>query len=247
LIIVDDQQQGPCGHSGRSCRHHQDIILNLCTSQDFFTILMRHCPLTPATPGASSALIGISPQATFQEILMHTSYRVSRTRTIVIAALAAVGLAAVAVYAATSSDTTSQEAPAGDYGHRHHHGAAGPFIHALRQLNLSAEQQTQIKSIFAASKPQFQSLGASMRSNAETMAAMSPTDPGYPALLATAKANAAARIQQMSDVKAQIFALLTKAQQEQIPQIIAADKARWQQRHQNSAPAATTATPATAS
>jgi periplasmic protein CpxP/Spy len=179
--------------------------------------------------------------------MMHTSYRaVSRTRTIVIAALAAAGLAAVAAHAATSSDTTSQ-ATAGDYWHGHHHGAAGRFMHALRQLNLSAEQQTQIESIFAASKPQFQSLRASMRSNAETMAAMAPTDPAYSALLATAKANAAARIQQMSDVKAQIFALLTKAQQEQIPQIIAADKAKWQQRHQNSAPAATTATPATAS
>jgi periplasmic protein CpxP/Spy len=179
---------------------------------------------------------------------MHTSHRaVSRTRTIVIAALAAAGLAAVAVHGAATSDTTSQQAPAADNWHGHHHGAAGPFMHALRQLNLSAEQQTQIKSIFAASKPQFQSLGASMRSNAETMAAMSPTDPGYPALLVTAKANAAARIQQMSDVKAQIFALLTKAQQEQIPQIIAADKAKWQQRHQNSAPPATTATPATAS
>ena len=99
-------------------------------------------------------------------------------------------------------------------------------MHVLKQLNLSAEQQTQIKSILAASKPQFQSLGAGMRSNAEAMAAMSPTDPGYPALLATAKANAAARIQQMSDVKAQIFAVLTQAQQEQIPQIIAADKAQ---------------------
>ena len=85
-------------------------------------------------------------------------------------------------------------------------------MHVLKQLNLSAEQQTQIRSILAASKPQFQSLGAGMRSNAEAMAAMSPTDPGYHALLAAAKASAAARIQQMSDVKAQVFAVLTPAQ-----------------------------------
>jgi periplasmic protein CpxP/Spy len=178
---------------------------------------------------------------------MHTSPRaMNGLRTIVVAALAVAALAAFAIHAAPSSDTSSQ-ASGGDHWHRHHHGPAGRFMHVLKQLNLSAEQQTQIKSILAASKPQFRSLGAGMRSNAEAMAAMPPTDPGYPALLATAKANAAARIQQMSDVKAQIFAVLTPAQQEQIPRIIAADKAKWQQRHQNSAPAATTATPATAS
>jgi len=126
---------------------------------------------------------------------------------------------------------------------RHHHGPAGRFMHVLKQLNLTPEQQTQIKSIFATAKPQFQTLGASMRSNAEAIAAMSPTDSAYPALLATAKANAAARIQQMSDVKAQIFAVLTKVQQEQIPQIIAADKAKWQGHHQNSAPATSASTP----
>jgi periplasmic protein CpxP/Spy len=178
---------------------------------------------------------------------MHTSHRaMNGLRAIVIAALAVTGLAAFVVHAANSTDTTSQ-ASGRHYWHRHQHGPAGRFMHVLKQLNLSAEQQTQIKSILAASKPQFQSLGAVMRSNAEAMAAMSPTDPGYPALLATAKANAAQRIQQMSDVKAQIFAVLTQAQQEQIPQIIAADKAKWQQRHQDSAPAVTTATPATAS
>ena len=176
---------------------------------------------------------------------MNTRYRaLPRTRSIVIAALATAGLAAVAVQAATSTETTAPSS-AGQHWHGHRHGPAGRFMHVLKQLNLTAEQKTQIKSIFEAAKPQFKSLGADMRSNAEAMAGMSPTDSAYPALLATAKANAAARIQQMSDVKAQIFAVLTKTQQEQIPQIIAADKAKWQQRHQNGAPA--TSAPATAS
>jgi protein CpxP len=172
---------------------------------------------------------------------MNTHSRaMNRTRTIVIAALVAAGLAGVAVHAATSSQASGEH-------HWHGHGPARHFMHVLKQLNLTAEQQTQIKSIFAAAKPQFQTLGASARSNAEAMEGLSPTDSGYPALLATAKANAAARIQQMSDVKAQIFAVLTKAQQEQIPQILAADKAKWQQRHQNSAPVASASTPATSS
>jgi periplasmic protein CpxP/Spy len=178
---------------------------------------------------------------------MNTSNRATpRTRTIVIAALAAAGLIGVAVHAATSSDTTSQTGVAHGW-HGHHHGPAGRFMHVLKQLNLSAEQKTQIKSIFETAKPQFQALGANMRSSAETLASMAPTDSGYPALLAAAKTNAAARIQQMSDVKAQIYAVLSKAQQEQIPQILAADKAKWQQRHQNSAQPGTTSTPATSS
>jgi len=170
--------------------------------------------------------------------MTRSSQAMSRTRTILIAALAAAGLAAVAVHAATSADTTSQNS-VGHHWRGHHHGPAGRFMHVLKQLNLTPEQRTQINSIFAAAKPQFQSLGADMRSNADAMAAMSPTDAGYPALLATAKASAAARIQQMSDVQAQIYAVLTKTQQEQIPQIIAAAKAKWQQHQQNSAPAAT--------
>lgn len=178
---------------------------------------------------------------------MNTTYRaMPRSRSILIAALAAAGLAGVAVHAATASDTASQGSGVPGW-HGHHHGPAGRFMHVLKQLNLSAEQKTQIKSIFEAAKPKFQALGANTRSNAEALAGMAPTDAGYPALLATEKANAAARIQQMSDVKVQIFAVLTKAQQEQIPQILAADKVKWQQQHQNSAPPGATSTPATSS
>jgi Spy/CpxP family protein refolding chaperone len=165
----------------------------------------------------------------------------NRTRAIVIATLAAAGLAGVAVDAATSSGTTP-EASAGH--HWHHHGR---FMHVLKQLNLTAEQQTQIKSIFASAKSQFRELGASMRANHEALAAAAPTDAGYPALLATEKANAAKRIEQMSAVKTQIYAVLTPEQIKQIPQILAADKAKWQQRHQNSAPAASTSGTATSS
>src|ERR1700733_282093 len=163
-----------------------------------------------------------------QEILMNTTSRViSRSRAIAIAAIAAAGLAVVAVNAATSTDTTRPPAPSGHW----HHGAAGHFMHVLKQLNLSAEQKTQVKSIFASAKPQFQALRESMRSNHEALAAATPSDSNYPALLATEKANAGKLIDQMSAVKTQIYAILTPEQIKQIPQIIAADKAKWQQRH----------------
>jgi len=171
------------------------------------------------------------------------SQPMNRTRALVIAALAAAGLAAVAVQAATSSDAT----PPAAHGHWHHHGPGARFMHVLKQLNLSAEQKTQIKGILTAAKPQFQGLRESMRSNHEALAAAAPTDAGYPALLATEKANAAKRIEEMSAVKTQIYAVLSAEQIKQIPQIIAADKAKWQERRQNSAPQATASTPATTS
>ena len=174
---------------------------------------------------------------------MHTSQAINRTRAIAIAAIAAVGIAGVVAHAATSSDPAAQPSA----GHWHHHGPGAHFMHVLKQLNLSAEQQTQIKSIFASAHSQFKEMGASMRSNHEALEATAPTDAGYPALLATEKANAAKRIEQMSAVKTQIYAVLTPAQIKQIPTVIAADKARWQQRHQGPAPASNPATPATSS
>ncbi len=172
---------------------------------------------------------------------MNTPSRaMNRSRAIVIAALAAAGFAAVAGNAATSTDATSPPAAS---EHWHHHGPAAHFMHVLKQLNLSAEQKTQIKGIFASAKPQFQALRESMRSNREALAAATPSDANYPALLATEKANAGKLIDQMSAVKTQIYAILTSEQIKQIPQIIAADKAKWQQRH----PAATAGAAATSS
>jgi Spy/CpxP family protein refolding chaperone len=139
-----------------------------------------------------------------------------RTRTVLIAALVTTALAGLA-WAATVPHA----------GHVHAGGPAGHFMHLLEQLNLTPEQQTQVDSIIAAAKPQFQTLRASGQTALEALAVTAPTDPTYPAVLAAAKASAAAHIQQMSDVKSQVYAILTPAQQAQIPQIVAAEKAKW--------------------
>ena len=104
------------------------------------------------------------------------------------------------------------------------------FHHVLRQLNLSPEQKTQIKSIFEQAKPGMQSKFAAARANHEALMSTAPTDASYPALLATEKANAAARVQATSDMKTQIYAVLTPEQQAKVPQILAADKAARQAR-----------------
>ena len=143
----------------------------------------------------------------------------TRTRTWLIGALAALGLAG-SVWAG---------APEGWHGH--HGGAGMEFMHVLKQLNLSPEQKTQIKSIMDSARPQLQALGDSMRQNHEALMSTPPTDASYPALLQKAKENAAARIDQLHSVHQQIYSVLTPEQQAKIPSIIAADKAKWQAHH----------------
>jgi Spy/CpxP family protein refolding chaperone len=141
-------------------------------------------------------------------------------------------LSAALIGAAAYADTAAPAAPSGaaDSAGSHHWSAgaargAMEFRHVLRQVNLTPEQQTQIKAIFAQARPNMEALRASVRSNHEALAATSPSDPNYPALLATEKTNGAARIQAASDLKTQIYAVLTPAQQAQIPAILAADRA----------------------
>ncbi len=136
----------------------------------------------------------------------------------------ATGLAGVAAYAYADAPDSAGGAPAVS-GHRWHGHHGGPFAHVLKQLNLTADQQTQVKSIFAQAKSQMKTQHESMRANHEALMAASPTDANYPSLLATEKSNAAARVQAMSDIKSQIYAVLTPEQRAQVPSLIAAEQA----------------------
>ena len=135
----------------------------------------------------------------------------------------------VAVSAGAQADTATTAATASGApatGHRWHGGSHAGFGHVLGKLNLTADQKTQIKSIFAQTKPQFDALRASIRANREALASTAPTDhPAYDTLLATAKANAASRTQLQSDVWGQVYAVLSHEQQSQIPGILAEEKA----------------------
>ena len=140
------------------------------------------------------------------------------------------GLATVPALAADSTaaaaTTPAAAGPAGHHGHWGHHG---DFHHVLHKLNLTPEQKTQIQGIFAQAKSTYGSHHADVRSNHEALATTAPTDhPAYDSLLAESKANAARAVQLRSDVWAQVYAVLTPAQQAQIPSIIAADRAAHQ-------------------
>jgi Spy/CpxP family protein refolding chaperone len=141
----------------------------------------------------------------------------------------ATSLTAVGVYAATTA-TTAPAPGAGEWHHGHHHGF-GPMGFVLHKLNLTADQKTRVKGVFADEKSQFEALRTSSKSNREALATTPPTDPGYPALIQTAQANAATRIKLESETWSAVYQnVLTKPQQQAIPGIVAAAQASRQER-----------------
>jgi Spy/CpxP family protein refolding chaperone len=142
----------------------------------------------------------------------------------------ATSLAAVGVYAATTASTAPPPGEAG-WHHGHHHHGLGPMGFVLHQLNLTADQKARVKGVFNDEKSQFEALRTSSKSNREALATTPPTDAGYPALIQTAQTNAATRIKLESEAWAAVYQnVLSKAQQDAIPGIVAAAQASRQER-----------------
>jgi Spy/CpxP family protein refolding chaperone len=144
-------------------------------------------------------------------------------------------MSGLAVYAASTTPETSTEAPGpgGHHWHGHHHGFMGMVLH---KLNLTDAQKAQVKSIMASQKSQFQALRTSSQANHDALASTSPTDTAtYAGLVATEQKNAAARIQLESETWSNVYSnVLTQAQRDAIPGIVAAAKAKreqWQAAH----------------
>ncbi len=71
--------------------------------------------------------------------------------------------AAYADTATTTAPAATATPGAGPHWRGGPHGGPGGFTHVLRKLNLTPEQQTQVKSIFAQAKTQFQVRHSSVR------------------------------------------------------------------------------------
>lgn len=132
-------------------------------------------------------------------------------------ALLAGGSFSVASLAQTTATTTTSTTP----GH-----AWGPG-RIYSKLGLSSEQQSQIQSIFAAAKPQMQSLHQQEKANHLQLQQTKPDDPNYATVVASvAQTNAtlaSQRTTQMSEVRAQIYAILTPTQRTQLATL----EAQW--------------------
>ena len=119
--------------------------------------------------------------------------------------------------ASAGDDTAATATPPPGAHEWHHHG--GPF-HLLRKLDLSAAQKQQIKDIMTAAHPQMQSLHEQMRANSLKLRQTQPTDPNYASIASqvsqTHGSLAAQLMTQQADVRAQVFKVLTPAQQTQL-------------------------------
>jgi periplasmic protein CpxP/Spy len=132
-------------------------------------------------------------------------------------AVAALATAATSISIATAADDATTAAPAspGPQGwHRH-----GPG-HMLSKLNLTAEQQAQVKTIMTNAGPQMKSIHEEMRANSLKLRQTQPNDPNYANVVAqVSQANASLHSQmttQHEEVRASIFKILTPAQQTQL-------------------------------
>ncbi|HXA36136.1 MAG TPA: Spy/CpxP family protein refolding chaperone [Steroidobacteraceae bacterium] len=119
----------------------------------------------------------------------------------------------------TGTDPSAVPGPGAAPGSHEWHRHGGPW-HLLGKLGLNEAQKQQIKDIMGAARPQMQSLHEQMHANSLKLAQMPPTDPNY--------ANVAAQVSQThgsltaqvmaqhADVRAQVFKVLTPAQQTQL-------------------------------
>jgi Spy/CpxP family protein refolding chaperone len=174
----------------------------------------------------------------------------SDRKNILLGALLSCGVA----LAATAATPSTPDPSAGTNGPPHHAmnhpGGAGsmpdhmlidgPFLHAIHQLNLTAEQQSTIHGYLDTARQQVNA-SAAARMNTDVLA--NPGDPNYVAAVAAAKVTAANRIQQRSDLQVQIYGLLTPEQQAKLPQVLADMKAQhaqhradWQKHREPPAP-----------
>jgi Spy/CpxP family protein refolding chaperone len=120
-----------------------------------------------------------------------------------------------------------QEAPAaGTSGppawHRHVHPGmlpGGGLLIALRQLDLSPAQRQQVRTILQSARGQFTPDRDAARS--DFLALSNPGDPNYQAAVQAAEQRATARIEQASKIEQQIYGVLTTAQQQALPGVLA--------------------------
>jgi len=132
------------------------------------------------------------------------------------AVLAAAGGLSIANAQVAPAAATSTTPPSGWQGHHHR----GGFWREYSRLGLTDDQKASIKSIFAAAKPQMKALHQQLQANHLKLSQTKPDDPNYANVVAeVAQSNAtlaSQRTSQSSQLRSQIYALLTPAQKTQL-------------------------------
>jgi periplasmic protein CpxP/Spy len=104
-----------------------------------------------------------------------------------------------------------------------HGGPGGEFHHMLKQLDLTADQHTQVKAIFEKEKPTLQPLMQQMRQNHQAMKALEasgPFDENKTRALATQNSQTMVDLQvEHERIKSEIMQILTPDQKAKLAQI----------------------------
>jgi Spy/CpxP family protein refolding chaperone len=140
---------------------------------------------------------------------------------VVLAAGAGLGVGAMSFAPALAAqDATAAVAPPGPPGARWGHGEPMGPMHLYAKLGLSADQQASIKAIVTAAKPRMKSLHDQMRANQLKEMQTKPDDPNYGNVVAEVSQSnatlAAQRTTLQSDLRTQMYAVLTPAQKTQL-------------------------------
>jgi Spy/CpxP family protein refolding chaperone len=147
-------------------------------------------------------------------------------------AAGALWAAAASISIATAADEATTAAPPAPGGHAWHHHQG--FGHLLSKLNLSAEQQASVKTIMTNAGPQMKSIHQEMRANSLKLRQTQPNDKNYANVVAqVTQANGSLHSQMITQreaVRAQVFKVLTPAQQTQLVALQAQMQARMQSR-----------------
>jgi protein CpxP len=105
----------------------------------------------------------------------------------------------------------------------HGGGPGGEFHHLLKQLNLTADQHTQVKAIFQKEKPAMEPLMQQMRQNHEAMKALEaagPFDEAKVTALATQNSQTVIQLEvEHERIKSEILAILTPDQKAKLAQL----------------------------
>jgi Spy/CpxP family protein refolding chaperone len=154
----------------------------------------------------------------------------NRTKWLMVA-LAMTGVAG-AVLGQTSSSSSGAGSGTPSAQHWHHHGRAmmlgGGLMHAFKQLNLTSDQQQKVHTILTAARSQF-AAERSAGGRPDFTVLSNPGDPNYANALQNLQTRMAARLQEQSQTELALYGVLTPAQQQQLPQVLAAMKAKMGQ------------------
>ena len=124
------------------------------------------------------------------------------------------------------------EGPLGWRGHGEGPVGGLALLRSLRTLNLSEAQQQQVHTILDNARTQ--RAGKIPLAPTDRLVLANPGDPGYASAVQAAKARAAERIQNQSDLNQQLYQVLSADQKAQLSKTLANWKARIAQRREES-------------